>query len=145
MLKDDIDTLLPLAQISLADPPADKWAAIEHLLDLIADNGRVTDREAALEALREREAEATPHAKTAAVTRPSLAFTRSSEGIDFDAMDDEPAHLLFMILVPADGGEEHLGILSALSRALMHDGVRETLRSAETESTVQDAVREAVN
>ena len=50
-----------------------------------------------------------------------------------------------MILVPADGGEEHLGILSALSRALMHDGVRETLRSAETESTVQDAVREAVN
>jgi len=154
MLEDDIDRLLPLTHISLAEPPANKAAAIEFLLDLIADNGRVTDREAALAALREREKEATtgvgmgigiPHAKTSAVEEPSIAFARSGEGIDFDAMDDEPARLLFMILVPAEGGEEHLQILSALSRALMHEDVRETLLAAEDEETVQETVREAVN
>ncbi|MGQ4555094.1 fructose PTS transporter subunit IIA [Halobellus sp. GM3] len=154
MLEDDIDRLLPLAHISLEEPPADKAEAIEYLLDLIADNGRVRDREAALDALREREKEATtgvgmgigiPHAKTAAVEEPSVAFARSSAGIDFDAMDDEPARLLFMILVPEEGGEEHLQILSALSRALMHEDVRETLLGAEDEATVQNAVREAVN
>ncbi|MFD1598314.1 PTS sugar transporter subunit IIA [Halobellus rarus] len=154
MLEDDIDRLLPLAHISLSEPPANKTDAIEFLLDLIADNGRVTDREAALDALREREKEATtgvgmeigiPHAKTSAVEEPSIAFGRSEEGIDFDAMDDKPARLLFMILVPAEGGEEHLQILSALSRALMHEDVRETLLAAEDEETVQETVREAVN
>ena len=154
MLEDDIDRLFPTAHISLAEPPARKEAAIEFLLDLIADNGRVTDREAALDALREREQEATtgvgmgigiPHAKTDAVEEPSVAFARSGEGIDFDAMDGEPARLLFMILVPAEGGEEHLQILSSLSRALMHEDVRETLLEAEDEATVQKAVREAVN
>ncbi|QCC46991.1 PTS sugar transporter subunit IIA [Halobellus limi] len=154
MLEDDIDRLLPLAHISLSEPPANKTDAIEFLLGLIADNGRVTDREAALDALREREKEATtgvgmgigiPHAKTSAVEEPSIAFARSGEGIDFDAMDDEPARLLFMILVPEEGGEEHLQILSALSRALMHEDVRETLLEAEDEETVQETVREAVN
>ncbi|WP_049987205.1 PTS sugar transporter subunit IIA [Halobellus rufus] len=154
MLEDDIDRLLPLAHISLSEPPAEKEAAIEFLLDLIADNDRVSDRAAALEALREREKEATtgvgmgigiPHAKTSAVDEPSVAFARSGEGIDFDAMDDEPARLLFMILVPAEGGEEHLQILSALSRALMHEDVRETLLEAEDAETVQETVREAVN
>ncbi|WP_144903672.1 PTS sugar transporter subunit IIA [Halobellus captivus] len=154
MLEDDIDRLLPLAHISLSEPPTEKEAAIEFLLDLIADNGRVTDRAAALESLREREKEATtgvgmgigiPHAKTSAVDEPSVAFARSTEGIDFDAMDDKPARLLFMILVPAEGGEEHLQILSALSRALMHEDVRETLLEAEDAETIQETVREAVN
>ncbi|MDS0292798.1 PTS sugar transporter subunit IIA [Halogeometricum luteum] len=154
MLEDDIDRLMPTAHISLDEPPAEKKLAIEFLLDLIVENGRVTERETALAALREREKEATtgvgmgigiPHAKTTAVEAPSVAFARSSEGIDFDAMDDKPAKLLFMILVPEEGGEEHLQILSSLSRALMHEDVREKLLEAEDEETVQETVREAVN
>jgi PTS system fructose-specific IIA component len=74
-----------------------------------------------------------------------VAFARSAEGIDFDAMDDKPAKLLFMILVPEEGGEEHLQILSSLSRALMHEDVREKLLEAEDAETVQNTVREAVN
>jgi PTS system fructose-specific IIA component len=153
MIEDNIDHILPTAQISLEEPPANKEGAIEYLLDLVVDNGRVSDREKALDALHEREKEATtgvgmgigiPHAKTDAVSEPSVAFARSSDGIDFDAMDDEPAHLLFMILVPEEGGEEHLQILSSLSRALMHEDVRERLYEAEDESTVQNTVREAV-
>lgn len=150
---DDIDELIPASHISLSEPPAEKEACIEYLLDLLVEGDRVEDREKALEALLERESETTtgvgmgigiPHAKTDAVNRPSLAFTRSEEGVDFGSMDGEPATLIFMILVPEAGGEEHLNILSSLSRALMHDDVRVRLHEAEDEATVQEALREAI-
>lgn len=151
--QEDIDDLLPEDQISLEEPPAEKNACIEYLLDLIVETGRVSDRERALEALLAREEQTTtgvglgigiPHAQTDAVERPSLAFTRSSAGVDFGSMDDEPAKLLFLILVPASGGEDHLEILSALSRALMHEEVRDGLYAAETPADVQAVLQEAV-
>jgi len=149
---DDIDELIPANHISLSEPPAEKEACIEYLLDLLVDAERVEDRAKALDALLERESETTtgvgmgigiPHAKTDAVSRPSLAFARSEEGVDFGSMDGEPATLIFMILVPEAGGEEHLNILSSLSRALMHDDVRDRLHDATDEATVQDVLREA--
>ena len=149
----DIDRLTPPELVTLEEPPASKPACIEFLLDVAVEAGRVEDRERALADLRRREEEATtgvgfgigiPHAKTPAVTRPSVVFGRSEAGIDFDAMDDEPAHLLFMLLVPAEGGEEHLEILSSLSRALIHEEVRESLRTAETVEGVRSALKEAV-
>ncbi|WP_129115833.1 PTS sugar transporter subunit IIA [Halegenticoccus tardaugens] len=149
----DIDTLMPESLISLEEPPAEKDAAIEYLLDLAVDAGRVDDRDAALDALFERESQTTtgvgmgigiPHAQTDAVARPSVSFARSSAGIDFGAMDDEPATLLFMILVPEEGADEHLEILSSLSRTLVHDEVREDLHAAETEADVQRTLREAM-
>ncbi|WP_227355781.1 PTS sugar transporter subunit IIA [Haladaptatus salinisoli] len=151
--QDDIDDLLPEPHISLNDPPNEKDACIEYLLDLIVNTDRVNDRDAALEALFAREEETTtgvgmgigiPHAKTDAITRPSVAFTRSTDGVDFGAMDGEPAKLLFMILVPDSGAEDHLAILSSLSRALMHEEVRDDLYAAETPTDVQVALREAV-
>ncbi|WP_262177203.1 PTS sugar transporter subunit IIA [Haloarcula laminariae] len=152
-IPDDIDELIPASHISLSEPPAEKEATIEFLLDLVVESGRVDDRQAALDALLAREEETStgvgmgigiPHAKTEAVNRPSLAFARSDEGIDFGSMDGEPATLIFMILVPKEGGEDHLTILSSLSRALMHDDVRERLHEAEDESEVQDTLREAI-
>ena len=59
-------------------------------------------------------------------------------------MDDSLAHLVFMILVPESGADDHLSLLSSLSRALMHDDVRESLYEAETEAAVVDIVTEAV-
>ena len=152
-ITDDIDELIPASHISLSEPPAEKATCIESLLDLVVESGRVDDRQAALDALMEREQETTtgvgmgigiPHAKTGAVDRPSLAFTRSESGVDFGSMDGEPATLVFLILVPEAGGEDHLQILSSLSRALMHDDVRERLHAAEDESEVQATLREAI-
>lgn len=151
--RDDIDNLIPESHISLDEPPADKEACIEYLLDLVVDAGRVTDHDAALDALLAREEETTtgvgmgigiPHAQTDGVTRPSVAFTRSEAGIEFGSMDGEPARLIFMILVPEDGSDDHLSILSSLSRALMHDDVREALYAAETPADVQETLVEAI-
>jgi PTS system fructose-specific IIA component len=150
----DIDRLLPTEQISLAEPPAKKNDAIAFLLDLVVENDRVNDREAALEALKERERETTtgvgkgiaiPHAQTDGVSQPSVAFCRSEAGLDFDSMDEQPAHLIFEILVPEGGSDDHLEILSSLSRSLMHDEVREGLYDAESPEGIQAVLREAID
>ncbi|ELZ06041.1 PTS sugar transporter subunit IIA [Natrialba asiatica] len=153
LTRNRIETLAPTDHISLEPPTADKRGYIEFLLDLLVGAGRVEDRETALQALLAREEETTtgvgmgigiPHAQTDAVTEPSVAVTRSDDGVDFGAMDDEPARLLFMILVPESGADDHLAILSTLSRALMHDEVRQNLYDAETPDDVQAVLKEAV-
>jgi PTS system fructose-specific IIA component len=150
----DIDRLLPTAQITLEEPPAEKDETIAFLLDLVVENDRVNDRENALEALRERERETTtgvgkgiaiPHAQTDAVTEPSVAFCRSEAGLDFDSMDEQPAHLIFEILVPEGGSDDHLEILSSLSRSLMHEEVREGLYDAESPEGIQAVLGEAID
>ncbi|SNZ12505.1 PTS system D-fructose-specific IIA component (F1P-forming), Frc family [Natronoarchaeum philippinense] len=153
MSSDAEHTPLTTDLIALEGAPADKRGVIEFLLGLAVDADRVTDREQALDDLLAREEEATtgvgmgigiPHAKSAAVTAPTIAFTRVPEGIDFDAMDDEPATLIFMLLVPEEGGEEHLQMLSSLSRSLMHEETREELHDAESKDHVESIVLEAV-
>lgn len=150
---DDIDTLLPPELVSLSEPPAEKEACIERMLDMAVDAGRVEDRETALAALLAREEETTtgvgkgigiPHAQTDATIRPTVVFIRSERGVDFDAMDDRPATLVFMLLVPEGESEEHLGMLSSLSRALMHDEVRESLHEAQSPKAVQETLKGAV-
>jgi PTS system fructose-specific IIA component len=149
----DIDQLMPTELITLDEPPSEKDATIEYLLDFIAEAGRVDDRETALSALMEREEETTtgvgkgiaiPHAQTDATDRPSVAFCRSLAGLDFDSMDEQPAHLIFMILVPEGGTDEHLDILASLSRSLMHEDVRDGLYDADTPAEVQTVMEEAL-
>jgi PTS system fructose-specific IIA component len=148
-----VETVITTDLISLGTPPAEKVACIEFLLDLAVEAGRITDRQMALDALLAREEQTTtgvgkgigiPHAKTNAVNRPTVAFTRSDAGIDFGAMDDSLAHLVFMILVPEAGADDHLDILSSLSRSLMHDDVRDALYDAETPTQVREVVTEAL-
>jgi len=139
--------------IDLRNEPETKPAAIEQLLDLAVEADRVRDREQALEALRAREAEATtgvgmgigiPHAKSEAVVSPTIAFSRAPAGIEFDAMDDEPVRLLFMLLVPATSADEHLQMLSSLSRSLMHEETRTALLEAESVDRVESIITEAI-
>ncbi|MFB6078693.1 MAG: PTS sugar transporter subunit IIA [Halarchaeum sp.] len=153
MNETELKELIDVDLISLDEPPAEKRAVIEHLLDLAVEAGRVSDREQALEDLLAREEESTtgvgmgigiPHAKTTGVEEPTLAFTRSGEGVDFGAMDDEPATLFFMILVPEASSQDHLKILSSLSRSLVHDEVRQRLHDAETAADVQRIIIEEV-
>lgn len=70
---------------------------------------------------------AIPHAKTKYVIKPSLVFGYSEKGIDYNSMDNENAHIFFMIAAPKDGANLHLQVLAKLSRKLMHKDFRESL------------------
>lgn len=73
---------------------------------------------------------ATPHGPLAGLTRPIAAFARLDPAQDFEAMDNRPADLVFMLLSPPDKSADHLKALSRISRFLKHADVREKLRAA---------------
>ena len=73
---------------------------------------------------------ATPHGPLAGLSRPIAAFARLDPAQDFEAMDNRPADLVFMLLSPPDKSADHLKALSRIARFLKHADVREKLRAA---------------
>ncbi len=138
--------------LDLAEP--DRHAATRRLATALATDGRVSDVDAFLADVRKRENQMAtglpggigiPHARSAYVTEPTLAFGRSSAGVDFGA-EDGPAHLVFLIAAPESGDDAHLKILAALARRLMRSEFRQSLLDADKPSDVVDIInREVVN
>jgi fructose PTS system EIIA component len=130
----------------------DRGAATAKLAALLAKAGRVTDVEGFLADVRAREAQmptgieggiGIPHARSAHVTAPSLAFGRSSQGIDFGAADG-PADLVFLIAAPTGGGSEHMTILASLARRLVHKEFKDALRGAPDAAAVTTLIKKEV-
>ncbi|MFD3808819.1 fructose-specific PTS transporter subunit EIIC [Streptomyces sp. NPDC058619] len=129
-----------------------KEAAIREMAHMLATTGNVRDVDELVRVALAREAQGTtglgesiaiPHAKTDAVTRPTVGFARSGEGIEWGSLDGTKARLLFMISVPETAaGDEHLRILALLSRKLMDTGFRERLQSAPDGPSVLEVLRE---
>lgn len=126
-----------------------KNSAIEEMVEKLDQAGKLIDKSAYMKAVLAREAEystgigmgiAIPHGKSSGVKEPALIFARSVSGVDFDSMDGEPAHLLFMVAVPESANEEHLKILGLLSRKLMHKDVREKLMEAKSYDEVMEII-----
>lgn len=118
-----------------------KLEVIEELIELLYQDGKVTNKEELKEAVLHRESEfstgigmgiAIPHGKCSAVTEAAITFGRSTAGIDYESMDDKPAHLFFLIAVPQDSSDVHLKALSEISRKLMHTDVREQILNAQS-------------
>ena len=131
---------------------ADKAAVIRALAARVVAQGRANDAESLFEDAWAREEKdetglpggiAIPHAKSAAVTTPSLAFARLNPGVDFGAPDG-PADLVFLIAAPADAAEAHLAVLSKLARSLMQADFTSGLRAAQTDGEVVAIVQEAI-
>jgi fructose PTS system EIIA component len=131
---------------------ADRHEAAFSLASRLADDGRVTDLAGFLADVRAREEQmptgieggiGIPHARSAHVTEPTLAFGRSAAGIDFRA-EDGPADLVFLIAAPAGGDTDHLTILASLARRLVHASFRQALRDATDPQTVVDLVNKEV-
>ncbi|MHC5268987.1 fructose-specific PTS transporter subunit EIIC [Enterococcus sp. LJL98] len=124
-----------------------KDAIIDDLTKRLAATGNVLSADAFKEAIYAREAESTtgigmgiaiPHGKSDSVQTPTLAFARSIAGVDWQALDGEPSHLIFMIAVPKDAeGDMHLKILQRLSRKLMDDDFRQNLMDAKDKAAIK--------
>jgi fructose-specific phosphotransferase system IIA component len=120
----------------------------------MAEEGRLSDPDSYVQAVLAREEEtggtgmesgiAIPHAKSAGVARPAIAFARSSRGLDFGAEDGTPADLVFLIAAPEGADELHVKMLSRLARRLVHEQFRARLRQAATPDEVVAVIREEV-
>lgn len=131
--------LLSRDSIQLNAAPKSKSEAIDMLVDLQVKGGKITDRETYKAGILAREEHsstavgegiAIPHAKNKGVSAPSLAAMTVPSGVDYEALDEEPSNLLFMIAAPEDGGDVHLDVLSRLMTILMDEDFRAKLLSA---------------
>jgi len=120
---------------------------IRELALLAYKDGKIRDIEDYIKAVLKREAEystavgfgvAIPHGKSDSVIEPFLAFAKS-EDIDWDAPDQNPVDIVFLIGVPEkDAGSLHLKILANLSRKLMKEDFRNSLRNIKTSAELLD-------
>ncbi len=75
---------------------------------------------------------ALPHGKIANLERPILALARHAAGLDFDAVDGEPVHIVALLLVPEGREEEGLALLARLARMLQREENRRAIMQART-------------
>ena len=122
-----------------------KADVIDELVNKLDEAGKLNDREGYKKAILAREEQSTtgigegiaiPHAKTASVKTPAIAFGRSTEGIDYEALDGQNSHLFFMIAASEGANNAHLETLSRLSSLLMDEAFRKKLLNAADEEEV---------
>ncbi|MFC7595885.1 fructose-specific PTS transporter subunit EIIC [Terrabacter sp. GCM10028922] len=145
-------SLITEEQVVLDLTGADRHEATRRLGERLVASGRCTDLDAFLDDVRKREETMAtglpggigiPHARSAAITEPSLVFGRSGDGIDWGAKDG-PATLVFLIAAPEGGGDAHMQMLPKLARALMKKDFKAALAEATTEAEVVRIVSDEV-
>jgi nitrogen PTS system EIIA component len=85
---------------------------------------------------------AIPHGRMPALTRIVSVFARLEEPIDFEALDDEPVELIFLLLAPEHAGADHLKALARISRLLREPLTIEKLKSAKDRAALYSVLTE---
>ncbi|MGN0346653.1 MAG: fructose-specific PTS transporter subunit EIIC [Lachnospiraceae bacterium] len=147
-----ITDLLNVNAIELNAKALGKEDVLKQAVELMAKQGNVTDKEQYLKAVMAREDESTtgvgdgiaiPHGRCDGVNRAGLIAMVIPEGVNYEALDDEPVTLLFLIAANTKSGSEHIDILSKLSGMLMHEEFTAALRAAKTPEEFLKVIDEA--
>lgn len=79
---------------------------------------------------------AIPHARLANLNHHQAVFARLTEAVDFDAVDDAPVDLIFLLLAPEDAGANHLKALALLSRRMRDREFCDKLRGSNSADAI---------
>ncbi len=146
-------SLLSSEQIIPEMQATERWPAIVELIELLVRLEKIPaeSRESILAALKQREETmstgigfgiAIPHASSEDVTEVVAAFGRSSQGIEFDALDNAPVKFVVLFVVPKNQFQTHLRTLAAIAKFLNDRSVRESLASASSPEEILSIFRE---
>ena len=131
-----IRDLLAPESIMLLGVASDKTDVLNQMVELMAKSGKIADVDTYRKGVFAREAEGTtgvgegiaiPHCKSSAVKAPGLAAMVVPDGVEFDALDGAPVHILFLIAAPDTKDNVHLDVLSKLSTLLMDESFTQSL------------------
>ncbi len=130
----------------------DKRGVLDELASILAGKIEGLNREDLLELLLAREklgstgigyGVAIPHAKLDTLERTIVSFGRSMEGVDFQAMDNKPAHLFFLIFAPGGATTVHIKVLARISQVLKDAPFRERLMMADSRDEIYRIIVES--
>ena len=131
---------------------SDRWEAIEELIDLLVDSGQIKPdhREAIVSIVKKRETSMStgigvgigiPHASTDLIDNVTGAFGRSKDGVNFDALDNQPVNLVMLFLVPQGQFQKHLHTLAKIAKMLHKKEFRKSLEDAEDAAEMYQIIR----
>lgn len=145
----DIGQLVDESRVALDLEVHSKRQALQNLADMVAPESGIKS-EQIFRALMEREKLGTtgigeglaiPHAKLAELDRVIGCFARLQKPVDFDALDEEPVDLVFLILAPARSGAVHLKALARVARIFRDKAVCGQLREAKDSDAAMACLR----
>jgi len=126
-----------------------KKGVLEELAGILVAHGKLQDLEKAVEVLLDREklgstgigdGIAIPHGKIKDLGGVVASFGRSREGVDFESIDQKPAHLFFLLVAPENSAGIHLKALARISRLLKDPKFRESLMGAESKEELYQII-----
>lgn len=133
--------LLSKESIELNGKASDKSDVIKQMVALMVKQGNIKDRAAYEKGVFAREEESTtgigdgiaiPHCKSDAVAKPGLAAMVLPDGVEYDALDGAPVHIIFLIAAPNTEDNVHLEVLARLSELLMDPDFVTSLENAKS-------------
>ena len=142
-----IMSFLDTKSIILGLQGKDKKSIIKELISILSANKKIKDEEEALKSVIEREklgstgvgsGVAIPHGRTNAVDKLVGALGVSQVGVDFDSLDGEPVHFIFLILSPLDATGDYLRAISRVSRFFKDKFFREALKNV---NSIDEAIK----
>ncbi len=129
----------------------DKKDIINELIDLHKEDKNVNDLEKVRTAIHAREKEmstgigkgfAIPHGKTNAVKDVIVSFGKTTRDIDYDALDGNPVHLVFLLVGKVDLVSKYIKLLSRISRVMNKDEFRERLINSNSKEEIINIFKE---
>lgn len=149
-----ITDLLKKDSIDLNVEASNKKDILKKAVELMNKNGNIINKDKYLELVLKREEEGTtgigeeiaiPHGKGDSVSAPGLAAMVIPYGVDFEALDERPVKLLFLIAAPNTKENVHLEVLSRLSTLLMDEKFRKELINAQSKDEFLKIIDKAEN
>lgn len=133
----------------------EKYEIIEELVDLLARTDKIRDREQVLQAVCDREAVmstgvgdgvAIPHGKSEGAPNIVVALGIAENPVDFEAVDDKPVSLVWLLVGPPGKTGSHLKALSRISRLMHNEQLRQELSAARSpDEAMETLLREEEN
>jgi mannitol/fructose-specific phosphotransferase system IIA component (Ntr-type) len=148
----DLGEILSKEQIVPELSAANRWEAIDELIQKLVATGKVqaAHKDAIAAVVKKREASMStgigfgigiPHASTDLISEVVGALGRSKIGVNFDALDNQPVHLVMLFLVPQGQFQKHLHTLANIAKLLHRSDFRQAILSAPDAETILDIVR----
>ena len=131
-----IQDILQKNAIILNLEAVNKTELLKQMAQYLASLYDLKDKAIIVQKILDREAEmstgigfgiAIPHARVEGIDRVFMIAGRLFKGIEFNAIDEQPVHLVFMMLSPANTTNPYTQILSALSRIMSYEEIRQSL------------------
>lgn len=130
---------------------ADKKSAIVELVEVLKSTKKAKKTDDIIEVVLEREklgstgigqGVAIPHGKTDILQEQVGVLGISRKGIEFNSLDGEPVHIIFLLVGPVEVAGQHLKALSRISRLFKDKFLRQAIRDAKTKEDILKIIQQ---